>query len=45
MCDMRALRTIADRHGLRIIEDAAHGIEGKRDGIARASCRMRRSKG
>ena len=40
MCDMRALRTIADRHGLRIIEDAAHGIEGKRDGIARASCRM-----
>src|SRR5215831_15396845 len=24
MCDMRALRAIADRHGLRIIEDAAH---------------------
>jgi dTDP-4-amino-4,6-dideoxygalactose transaminase len=33
MCDMRALKTIADRHGLRIIEDAAHCIEGKRDGI------------
>jgi dTDP-4-amino-4,6-dideoxygalactose transaminase len=33
MCDMRALRTIADRHGLRIIEDAAHCIEGVRDGV------------
>src|SRR6266849_880604 len=33
MCDMRALKTLADRHGLRIIEDAAHCIEGKRDGI------------
>jgi len=32
MCDMRALRAIADRHGLRIIEDAAHCIEGERDG-------------
>jgi dTDP-4-amino-4,6-dideoxygalactose transaminase len=30
---MRALKTLADRHGLRIIEDAAHCIEGKRDGI------------
>jgi dTDP-4-amino-4,6-dideoxygalactose transaminase len=33
MCDMRALRTIADRHGLHIIEDAAHCIEGVRDGV------------
>jgi len=33
MCDMRALKSIADRHGLRIIEDAAHCIEGKRDGV------------
>jgi len=33
MCDMRALRAIADRHGLRIIEDAAHCIEGERDGV------------
>jgi dTDP-4-amino-4,6-dideoxygalactose transaminase len=33
MCDMRALREIADRRGLRIIEDAAHCIEGRRDGI------------
>jgi len=33
MCDMRALRAIADRHGLRIVEDAAHCIEGERDGV------------
>ncbi|MDQ7248369.1 DegT/DnrJ/EryC1/StrS family aminotransferase [Dongia sedimenti] len=32
MCDMRALREIADAHGLAIIEDAAHCIEGVRDG-------------
>src|SRR5262245_34161907 len=33
MCDMRALRSIADRHGLHLIEDAAHCIEGVRDGV------------
>lgn len=33
MCDMRGLRTIADRHGLKIIEDSAHCVEAKRDGI------------
>jgi len=33
MCDMRALRAVADKHGLHIIEDAAHCIEGERDGI------------
>lgn len=33
MCDMRALRIIADRHGLAIVEDAAHCIEGIRDGV------------
>jgi len=33
MCDMRRLRAIADRHGLAIIEDAAHCIEGRRDGV------------
>jgi dTDP-4-amino-4,6-dideoxygalactose transaminase len=33
MCDMRAIRNIADRHGLFIIEDAAHCVEGERDGI------------
>jgi len=33
MCDMRALASIAARHGLRLIEDAAHCIEGVRDGV------------
>jgi dTDP-4-amino-4,6-dideoxygalactose transaminase len=33
MCDMRALKAIADRHGLRLIEDAAHCVEGVRDGV------------
>ena len=33
MCDMRALRAIADAHGLHLIEDAAHCIEGVRDGV------------
>jgi len=32
MCDMRSLREIADRHGLAIVEDAAHCVEGIRDG-------------
>ncbi len=33
MCDMRALRAIADEHGLYLIEDAAHCVEGERDGV------------
>ncbi|KAA0676213.1 DegT/DnrJ/EryC1/StrS aminotransferase family protein [Roseomonas genomospecies 6] len=33
MCDMTALRAIADRHGLALIEDAAHCIEGVRGGM------------
>ena len=33
MCDMRRLREIADRYGLKIIEDAAHCVEGTRDGV------------
>jgi UDP-4-amino-4-deoxy-L-arabinose-oxoglutarate aminotransferase len=33
MCDMRALRAIADRRGLKIVEDAAHCVEGERDGV------------
>ena len=33
MCDMKKIREIADRHSLIIIEDAAHCIEGVRDGI------------
>jgi dTDP-4-amino-4,6-dideoxygalactose transaminase len=32
-CDMRALRKIADRHRLFLVEDAAHCIEGQRDGV------------
>jgi dTDP-4-amino-4,6-dideoxygalactose transaminase len=33
MCDMRALRAVADRHGLVVVEDAAHCVEGARDGV------------
>ena len=32
MVDMRKLRAVADRHGLKILEDAAHCVEGLRDG-------------
>lgn len=32
MCDVAALRQIVDRRGLALIEDAAHCVEGKRDG-------------
>lgn len=31
-CDMAALQQIADRHGLKIIEDAAHGFLATADG-------------
>jgi UDP-4-amino-4-deoxy-L-arabinose-oxoglutarate aminotransferase len=30
---MKEIRTIADRKGLKIVEDAAHCLEGSRDGI------------
>jgi len=33
LCDMRSIREIADNHGLYVIEDAAHCLEGERDGI------------
>jgi dTDP-4-amino-4,6-dideoxygalactose transaminase len=33
MCDMRAIRKLADAYGLRVIEDAAHCVEGTRDGV------------
>lgn len=33
MCDMVKIRRIVDRHGLIVIEDAAHCIEGVRNGI------------
>ncbi|WP_130470811.1 DegT/DnrJ/EryC1/StrS family aminotransferase [Candidatus Magnetaquicoccus inordinatus] len=33
MCDMVAMRQVAERHGLAIIEDAAHCLEGQDRGI------------
>ncbi|RLJ04631.1 MAG: UDP-4-amino-4,6-dideoxy-N-acetyl-beta-L-altrosamine transaminase [Candidatus Aenigmatarchaeota archaeon] len=33
MCDMKRIKEIADKYNLVIIEDAAHCIEGERDGI------------
>lgn len=33
MCDMDALGQLAERHGLKIIEDCAHAIETERDGV------------
>jgi len=33
MCNMRSLKSIADRHGLFLVEDCAHCIEGERDGV------------
>ncbi len=32
MCDMKKVKEIADKHKLKIIEDACHCIEGKREG-------------
>lgn len=34
MADMRQFRSLADRRGLALIEDSAHGVEMRRDGIA-----------
>jgi len=33
MCDMKKIRELADKHNLKIIEDAAHSIEASREGI------------
>lgn len=33
MCDMAAIAEVAARHGLEVIEDAAHCVEGARDGV------------
>jgi UDP-4-amino-4-deoxy-L-arabinose-oxoglutarate aminotransferase len=33
LADMKALRALADRHGLFLVEDSAHGIEIERDGV------------
>jgi dTDP-4-amino-4,6-dideoxygalactose transaminase len=33
LADMKTLRAIADRRGLVLVEDAAHCVEGRRDGV------------
>jgi dTDP-4-amino-4,6-dideoxygalactose transaminase len=33
MADLRALRTLADRHRLYLVDDAAHSLEAERDGL------------
>lgn len=33
LCEMRAIRKIADARGLKIIEDCAHCVEGSREGV------------
>ena len=33
LCDMRAIMSIAQAHGLKVVEDAAHCLEGERDGV------------
>ncbi len=33
LCDMHALRSIADKHSLVLVEDAAHALEASRDGV------------
>jgi dTDP-4-amino-4,6-dideoxygalactose transaminase len=33
LADMRALRAVADAHGLFLVEDSAHGVEMERDGV------------
>jgi dTDP-4-amino-4,6-dideoxygalactose transaminase len=33
LADMRRLRAICDKHGLALIEDAAHATEAERDGV------------
>lgn len=33
LADVRALRDVCDRRGLRLFEDAAHAVESERDGV------------
>jgi UDP-4-amino-4-deoxy-L-arabinose-oxoglutarate aminotransferase len=33
MCDMKAIKAIADQYGIFIVEDCAHSVESERDGI------------
>ena len=37
LCDMKALRTLADDHGLCLLEDSAHCLEAKRGDVRPAS--------
>ena len=37
LCDMVAMRALADQHGLAIIEDAAHCLEGHLNGVRPAA--------
>jgi dTDP-4-amino-4,6-dideoxygalactose transaminase len=36
MADLPELRSIADRHGLYLVDDAAHSLEAERDGVRTA---------
>lgn len=38
MCDMTALRALADRHGLRILDDAAHALPASHQGMSVGHC-------
>lgn len=38
MCDMTALRALADRHGLRILDDAAHALPAHHQGATVGKC-------
>lgn len=38
MCDMTALRAVADRHGLTILDDAAHALPAAHQGVAVGKC-------
>ena len=38
MCDMTTLRMIADRHGLRILDDAAHALPAHHQGESVGTC-------
>jgi len=40
-CDMRAIWTLAERHGLRVIEDAAHAVEAHYDGLPLGSSKSK----
>lgn len=38
MCDMTALRAVANRHGLTILDDAAHALPAAHQGISVGKC-------